>query len=126
MTIRTFGALLGGAAFVFITTTGALALTNNRVNYTVTATGRIGHGIKKNPNYNGAAQSKSKTNDRMGGGGGSGQSAAGLQIKNIPTGPGDDIKINRTKGASPAARGGGGRGRVGIATGPLLSQKKKN
>jgi hypothetical protein len=37
---------------VLITTTGASAENNPRVNYTVTATGRIGYGIKKNPNYN--------------------------------------------------------------------------
>lgn len=41
--------------------------------------------------------SKSNSSDRMGGGGGkSGQSPAGLQIKNIPTGPGDDMRTGRT------------------------------
>lgn len=81
MTIRLIGPLLCGAAFVALTTIGALA-----ENYTVTATGRIG--------YLNKAPTPSSTRGRVHGAGGSGQSPASLQIKNIPTGPGDDIKAD--------------------------------
>jgi hypothetical protein len=98
MKIRAFGALLCGAAFVFITTTGALAQAN-RINYTVTATGKTATG-KKDPHRGiitqggvravpkGGAQiirntsggGTSSTRDRMGGGGG-GKGAVNARVQ---------------------------------------------
>jgi hypothetical protein len=93
MTIRFIGPLLCGGLLALALTTGARAegrKGNQAANLTIQ---QSLVGVNKKA-------SKSNTSDRAGGGGGSGQSPAGLQIKNIPTGPGDDRRV----GASSSKR----------------------
>lgn len=107
MTIRFIGSMLCRGLVV----AGAVILMATVVN----AQSRVGATGQPGP-----AEINGHPDSKVGG-------SEGLQIKNIPTGPGDDIKAAKTGAAlTPAApKPGAARSRVGIATGPVLRAAPK-